>query len=333
MNARSGAPCARRTLRLPPVDDAGLGLHVRHVAPAGPSRGTVMLVHGATLASGLWDIAVPGYSVMQALAQAGFSAWALDIRGYARSGRLQAPTAAYAGRHEAVRDIAHAVDFACRHDGREHLLLVGGSWGSITSALYASGRPQRVAALALMAPLYAAVNLPWLRDLAEPGNRLQRRADLGPTRRVDKPHLLMRWDAEIPHGNPARRRDPAVLDALVQDALDAEATAASHFVVPNGTLHDLFEVFSGRPLYDPTALRMPVLLLRGEQDLTSTDADARRLFEALGSGDKQYLQIGDAGHFVCAERAAHVFQQSLLGFAAQTLDGGRPVPAADAWRA
>jgi alpha-beta hydrolase superfamily lysophospholipase len=319
VNARSDLPFVRQTLRLLPADGMGLALHVRHVAPAGPNRGTVMLVHGATLASGLWDIAVPGYSVMEALALAGFSAWALDVRGYARSDRIAAPGAAYAGRDEAVRDIAHAVEFACQHDQREQVLLVGGSWGSITSALYATRQPQRVAALALMAPLFAAVNLPWLRDLAEPHNRLQRRDDLGPTRRVDKSQLLLRWDAEIPHGATERRRDPAVLDALVHDALGAEVAAAGHFVVPNGTLHDLFEVFSGRPLYDPAALRMPLLLLRGEHDLTATDADARRLFEAVGSDDKQYLQIGGAGHFVCAERQASTFQRVVIGFAAHTL--------------
>ncbi len=316
------APVLRQVHRLPPADAMGLALHLRHAAPAGPAgpaHGTVLLVHGATLASGLWDLAMPGYSVLDALAGAGYSAWAPDLRGYGRSDRLAAPAAPYAGREEAVLDIAQAVDFACRHDGRSRLLLVGGSWGSVTAGLYATRHPQRVAALALMAPLFACVNLAWLRDLADPGDRTRLHPALGATRSVNAEQLRSRWDAEVLHGAPAQRRDPAVLDALVADALAAEPAGATVFTVPNGTLVDLFEVFSGRALIDPSRLRMPVLLLRGEQDASSTDEDARRLFAALGSEDRQYLQIGDAGHFLCAERRAGAFRDALIAFAQRSL--------------
>lgn len=310
----------RAVHRIPAADGMGLALHLRHAAPAAGARGSVLLVHGATLASGLWDVAVPGYSVLDALATSGFSAWALDIRGYARSGRLAAPTAAYAGREDAQHDIAAALDFACRHDGVAHAVLVGGSWGSITTALFANRDPERIAGLALMAPLYATVNELWLADLADPADRSRLHPGLGACRAVGRAQLLARWDPEIPPGRMAERRDPAVLEALLADTLAGEsAPGSTTFTVPNGTLHDLFEVFSGRPLYDAAALRMPVLVVRGEHDATSTHADAQRLFEALGSHDKQYLQIGDAGHFVCVERSAAEFQRALNGFAARVL--------------
>lgn len=319
--ARAGV--RRAVNRVPAADGLGLALHLRHTAPESGARGSVLLVHGATLASGLWDVAVPGYSVLDSLAASGFSAWALDIRGYARSDRLAAPTAAYAGREDALRDIAAALDFACRHDGVVSVVLVGGSWGSITTALFASRGPERIAGLALMAPLYASVNDLWLADLADPVDRSRLHPGLGACRAVGRAQLLARWDPEIPPGRAVDRRDPVVLEALLADALACEsAPGSTTFTVPNGTLHDLFEVFSGRPLYDAAALRMPVLVVRGEHDATSTHADAQRLFEALGSYDKQYLQIGDAGHFVCVERRAAEFQRALVGFAARVL--GRP---------
>lgn len=307
--------------RIPASDDAGLGLCLRHAAPAGGAvRGTLLLVHGATLASGLWDIAVPGYSMLDVLAASGFSAWAVDVRGYARSDRLAAPVAVYAGREEAVLDIGAALDFACRQDKVQRVVLVGGSWGSITSGLFASRDPARIAGLALMAPLYSAVNNLWLADLADPHDRTRIRADLGACRRVDRAHLLARWDPEIPAGRVHERRDSAVLDALLADALACEAESnVEQFVAPNGTLHDLFEVFSGRPVYDPSRLQMPVLLVRGEHDMTSTHVDAQGLFERIGSYDKQYLQIGDAGHFVCAERRAGEFQRALIAFSSRVL--------------
>lgn len=311
------APAARRHFRIPPADEAGLGLHLRHAGPAAGSRATVLLVHGATIASGLWDIAVPGYSTLEALAARGFSAWALDVRGYGRSARLASPNRAYAGREEAVRDIGAAVDFALAHDGRTRLVLFGGSWGSITASIFATRRPHSLMGLALMAPLYATPNRGWIETLADPASAGRPDAVLNPalgaTRAVDRAHLLHRWDPEIPPGHEARRH-PEVLDALLHDALQAEPAGAHAFTVPNGTLHDLFEVFSGRPLYDPAAIALPTLLMRGEHDATSTHADAQRLFERLASRDKTYMQFGDAGHFVCAEVGAGRFQRALADF-------------------
>jgi pimeloyl-ACP methyl ester carboxylesterase len=209
------------------------------------------------------------------------------------------------------------VEHACADDGVGQVLLVGGSWGSITAASFASQHPQRVRALALMAPIYATPNASWLLDLAEPGDANRLRAALGPTRRVSRADLLQRWDREIAEADKTLRREPRVLDALMRDALEAEpAGGQDSFVVPNGTLHDLFEAFSGRPLYDPAMLHMPVLLVRGEHDATSTAADAELLRARLASRQVQLHTVRDAGHFICAERAAPRFQHALLGFLA-----------------
>ena len=309
--------------RLPPADAMGLSLFVRQARPCGPCRGTVVLVHGATLASGLWDIAVPGYSMLEALAGIGYSVWAPDIRGYARSGRLSCPNAPYAGLHEAVRDIAAVVDHACHADGTSQVMVLGGSWGSITVARYATEQPRRVRALALVAPIYATPNALWLSELSSPGAAGQLRADLGATRRVGRADLCRRWDPEIPGGAPSLRRDDRVLDALMADALAAEPDRPdgthSHdtFGVPNGTLQDLFESFSGRPLYEPALLPMPVLLVRGEDDQTSTAIDMLALQQGLVHSQVQCETLPDAGHFICAERAAPVLQRLLGDFLAR----------------
>ena len=308
--------------RLAPADAMGLRLFVRQALPEGPRRGSVVLVHGATLASGLWDIDVPGYSVLLALARAGFSTWAPDIRGYARSDRVRQPVQAYAGMREAVRDIDAVVAHACQHDRVDQVLLVGGSWGSITAAGYACVQPQRVCALALMAPIFASRNPLWLEELGDPEHPAHLRPDLGPTRQVGRPDLCRRWDPEIPSSDKARRREARVLDALMADALAAEPADAHPlddrptFTVPNGTLADLFEYFSGRPLYDPGRLHMPTLLVRGEDDQTSTAQDMDTLRSALIHAPVQCETIPDAGHFICAERAAPALQRTLADFLA-----------------
>jgi len=322
MNAPQAGGTRRSTQRLPPTDAMGLALHVRHAAPLAGARGSVVLVHGATLASGLWDVAVPGYSLLESLAAAGYSVWAPDLRGYARSQRLAQPGAAYGALADAVADIGAVVEHACGHDGVDRVLLAGGSWGTLTTASYAIRQPARVAALALMAPLFASVNELWLADLADPACQARLNPAIGATRTVREPDLLRRWDPEIPWSDKEDRRDPAVLRALMRDALAAEPGGADHFTVPNGTLHDLFEVFSGRALYDPAELRLPVLLVRGEDDATSTDGDARALFGRLGTRDKVLMTVGDAGHFLCVERRAGVFQRALADFADRTLAPG-----------
>ena len=334
-HARVNTRILRATHHLAPADAMGLRLFARQARPDGPSRGTVVLIHGATLASGLWDIAVPGYSMLEALAHAGFSAWAPDIRGYARSDRLAHPEQAYAGLDEAVRDIAAVVEHACGTDHSGQALLLGGSWGSITAASYACAPPKRVRALALLAPIFATPNRLWLDDLGDPADPTRLRRDLGPTRQVGRPELCRRWDPEISGGDPARRREVRVLDALMADALAAEPGVQEgpvhdrNFRVPNGTLVDLFESFSGRPPYDPARLRMPVLLVRGEDDMTSTAADVDTLRARLDEVPVQCETLPDAGHFVCAERAAPQLQHVLAGFF--TRNAG-PAPAAPACR-
>lgn len=304
----------RSRIWLEPSSECPLRLHVRHVAPATGSVGTIVIVHGATFGSGLWDIAVPGYSTLDALASAGFSVWAPDIRGYAKSERLREPTVAYAGREEAILDIRAVVRFALENDQRKRLMLIGGSWGSVTAGLFATRHHELLHGLALMAPLYGAVNELWLESLADPADRTKMNPALKATREIDLAHVLGRWDPEIPPGREQSRRDEVVLQALMADAMSSEAAGRQSFTVPNGTLVDLFEVFSGRPLYHAKLLELPLLMIRGVHDQTSTAADAQGFFDSVASVDKTYVQMGDSGHFLCAERKARQFQQLLIDF-------------------
>ncbi|MEO0363280.1 MAG: alpha/beta hydrolase, partial [Pseudomonadota bacterium] len=65
-------------------DEAGLRLHLR-AHEDDPERAPALFVHGATYASRLYDIPHPGASWLRATADAGFAAYALDIRGYGLS--------------------------------------------------------------------------------------------------------------------------------------------------------------------------------------------------------------------------------------------------------
>lgn len=302
------------THALPQPDEPGLRLHLRERRPAGDGAlGAVLLVHGATFASALWDIPHPGASFLDSLAGAGLAAYALDIRGYGRSTPAPAVGPPHARATEAVRDIDLAVDFIRRREGRAQIALLGGSWGTVTAGLYAAGTAGgKLERLVLYAPLHSGHNAEWLAMIADPDDPGRPDPRLGPCRRVTAAQARARWDAEIPHADKTLWRDEAVFQALMRDSL-AAAGGGDSFPAPNGTLLDLFEVFSGRPLYDPARITVPTLLLRGDADPTSSRADALGLFDRLGSATRRYLEIGHGAHFVSAERNAwQVFDEVAL---------------------
>lgn len=294
------------------TDEDGLKLHIRAHADD-QARLPVLFVHGATYASRLYDIPHPGASWLRAAADAGFAAYALDIRGYgqSRSARLASATRPYARATEAIRDIGDAVDWICARHRAGAIRLVGGSWGSITTAIYAATiGAARVARLVLYAPIFAEINSGWLDLLADPETPGQFNRAFGATRLVDEASTRARWDAEMPAG--ADWRDEAVFQALVQSSLADDPASATRdppaFGAPNGTFMDLWEAFNARPLYDPRAITCPALLIRGGADPTSTRTDALNLLDLLGSRDKLYVEIANGAHFVSAEkRAPQVF--------------------------
>ena len=293
----------------------GLRLHLRARVGQGMP---VLFVHGATFSSRLYDIPAEGVNWLQAAAAAGLAPYALDIRGYGRSKPDDFPqdAAPYATGDQAVADIGDAVDWIAARHGGGPVALVGWSWGSITTARYAIGAGRgKVGKLVLYAPIYAERNAEWLDLLADPDDPA-RINSFKAWRSVDLPSTRARWDAQLPPG--ADWRDEAVLQAIVAASLaddgQADQTDPPSFRVPNGTFLDLWEAFNARPLYDPADLTCPVMLVRGAQDPTSTRSDALALFDRLGAGQRQYVEIANGTHFINAEAQAHQLFAAVHGF-------------------
>lgn len=291
---------------IPSSDEPDLRLHVRAHADEA-SRLPVLFVHGATYASRLYDVPHPGASWLKATAEAGFAAYALDIRGYGKSCVLDLAGKAepYARGAEALKDIADVVGWLCQRHNCNQIGLIGGSWGSITSALFASGAlKSQIATLVLYAPIFCEVNPGWLSFLCDPSDPSQFNPAFRGARPVCEASTRARWDAEIPVGQ--NWRDEAVFQALVQSSLGDDPNVAHRdppaFLAPNGTLLDLWEVFNGRPLYDPSAIICPTLVIRGGADTTATRSDALRLFDQIAAPMKRYVELANGAHFASAER-------------------------------
>ena len=242
--------------------------------PAGPAiHPPVLLVHGATFGSALFDLPVSGYSLMQELARGGCFVYAVDIRGYGasnRNGVMNSPPAAHPpfsrARH-AVEDIGVAVSEIQRRQRVQAIDLVGFSWGTITAGWYASGHVAEIRRLVLYAPLFAEKNMMWLDRIGDPADRNRLAGHFGAYRLITMADVIARWDSDAP-GKAADVREDGVVESLFEAAARLDALAGSHqppaFRCPNGAFADLIEVFNGRPLYDPGTIAAPVLLVRGE---------------------------------------------------------------------
>lgn len=310
MNHRS-AP-ATEVVRIAGEQGLSLGLLARRASAPDPLRPPVLLVHGATLGASLFDLPLPGYSLLEALAADGRAAYALDVRGFglSRPGTvIDGPADAhppYPRLPQAVADIGAAVDAILAREGARALDIVGFSWGTVTSGAYAAANAAKVARLALYAPLYGERNPLWLGRIAEPDDPGRLQEGIGAYRLMTRADLVARWDADLGGADPVRYREAGVAAAAfdVFAALDAgtRMNGEPAFRCPAGALADLLDVFNGRPLYDPAALTMPVLLVRGADDSTSTDSDARALLAALAAREKAYATIAPGSHFLLLER-------------------------------
>jgi esterase/lipase len=79
-------------------------------------------------------------------------------------------------------------------------------------------------------------------------------------------------------------------------------------------LVDVFEIFSGRPVYDAGRIEAPTLVIRGADDPTATEEDAVGLYAALGARYKDYTALAGGSHFINLERKAPLLMHAVQGF-------------------
>lgn len=125
----------------------GLGRH----RPVGKGRRPpVLFVHGIAMNRQAFDFAVDGYSMARYVANAGFDAFTLDLRGHGRSRR--GPTRFWTLDDYLEEDLPAALDLVAERTGEPDVVLVGHSQGALLSLVAASIYPERVRAVVALAP-------------------------------------------------------------------------------------------------------------------------------------------------------------------------------------
>jgi pimeloyl-ACP methyl ester carboxylesterase len=282
----------------------GLSLFLRYLPSANSAlqtRRAVLYVHGATFPSAL-SIAhrFDGKSWRDALNEAGFDVWGLDFYGFGHSDRYpemdQPPSdnPPLCVAEDAAGQIECAVRFITAHQGLEKLSLISHSWGSMPAGLFAGSHPALIDRLVLFGPI---------------ARRAPRRYESPPKfpawRVVTLQNQWERFIEDVPPHEPpvlSRVHFAEWGERYLDSDPESRARNPAGVKTPLGPFSEIIKAWHGQLAYDPSQIRAPVAIIRGEWDGLMLDEDARWLFNALTqSALKRDIKIGRGTHVMHLE--------------------------------
>ena len=303
-----------------PASDSGIQLYVRNKHPAGTetfsSDRILIYVHGATFPSEtMFDLPVGGVSMMDVLAARGWDVWLLDVRGYGRSTRppeMSKPATEnkpIVDTATAVCDVGSVIEFVM---GQRHVAkvnLMGWSWGTSIMGLYTTTHNANVGRLVLYAP-------GWLSRNKVPPDA----PSLGAYRTVTREAVHNRWLTGVPTDKKADLIPPGWFDMFADAtfATDSEGAKRNPPVLraPNGVAQDSRDFWMNeRPLYQPSDITVPTLLIHAEWDADlPTYHTAAYFAELKNTPYKRWVELGEGTHFVMLEKNRMQFIHEIAMF-------------------
>jgi pimeloyl-ACP methyl ester carboxylesterase len=259
--------------------DVRLFLWQKPAAAGIAQRGTVLFVHGSSMASQpTFDLQVPGRpdsSAMEWFAARGFDAWCMDHEGYGRSDKTRPINCDIPN---GADDLAVGTEYILKTTGARKLAVYGISSGALRAALFAQRHPERVARLALDAFVWTGEGSPTLAERRKklPEFRAKNR------RPIDRAFVHSIFSRDHPGC-----ADEATINAF------ADAIVALDDSVPTGTYVDMC---SKLPLVDPARITVPTIVMRGQYDGIAGFDDLVEFFKRLPNPDKQFTVMAGISH-------------------------------------
>ncbi|MBB5341504.1 alpha/beta fold hydrolase [Tunturiibacter gelidoferens] len=244
------------------------------------TRPILFLCHGSSVSSRpTFDLTVPGhgeYSLMDKFVEFGFDVWTMDFEGYGRS----SPSAGNSNVADGVEDLKAASLVVQLETGQPSFHLYGESGGALRAGAFAVAQPASVRRLVLAAFTWTGKGSSTLTKRAESLDSY-RTHNLRPR---DRDAIRSIFTRDKPGTS-----DPAVAEAMADAELKFGDSA------PTGTYLDMS---ANLPLVDPTKLRAPVLIVRGEYDGIATEEDLLNFFRSLPVPDREFIILPGAAHSV-----------------------------------
>lgn len=246
----------------------------------------ILLVHGRTWSAiPDFDLQVEGedLSLMDGLVEAGYSVFAIDLRGYGETPR---DSTGWQTPNKGANDIATSLSWIMEHretTTRPHLF--GWSMGSTISHLAAQRHPELVSSLTLFGYWYDSDQ----KFPSETGN---------PT------------PAQVATTAEAAASDFIIPGSISQKAIDAyvKSALASDPVRVDLNRYDQFNEL------DPSQITVPTLILQGEADPIGPTPIQTKVFERLGTAHKQWSVIKGGDHAAFMETPRAYFIYTLVNF-------------------
>jgi len=268
-------------------------------SPGEQPRPVLFLVHGSSNSTrSSYDLTVPGkgeYSLMNVFARYGYDVWTMDHDGYGYSGSSGNNSDIASG----VADLKAAMPVVLKETGRQKVHFYGTSSGGIRAAAYAQAQPEAVDRLVLCAFTYKG------NGAAEIERRRKRiealRASPRRKRDADMIRSIFTRDGHF------SLYDPAVAEAIISAEMKFGDT------IPSGTYLDMA---ANLPIVDPTKIRSPVLMLRGEFDGNSTNDDLFDFYRQLPNGDRQFVILPQTAHSAGYSTNRHLLWYTMKNFLA-----------------
>jgi pimeloyl-ACP methyl ester carboxylesterase len=259
--------------------DVKLFLWQKPAAPGVAKQGTVLFVHGSSMASQpTFDLHVPGRpdsSAMDWFAARGFDTWCMDHEGYGRSDKQRPINCDIPN---GADDLAAGTEYILKTTGARKLLMYGISSGALRAALFAQRHPERVARLALDAFVWTGEGSPTLAERRKKLPEFQAKN----RRPIDRAFVQSIFSRDHPGC-----ADEATINAF------ADAIVALDDSVPTGTYVDMC---SKLPLVDPAKITVPTIVMRGQYDGIAGVDDLVEFFKRLPNPDKQFTVMAGISH-------------------------------------
>jgi len=269
-------------------------LSVRHLPGQGPP---VLYVHGATFPAALSvSYRIDGMSWADDLQGRGLDVWSFDFAGYGgseRPGSMMPSSVEHSdvpGRaQDAARQIERVVAHIRQQTQRSRVSIIAHSWGTIPAALFSGTHPDWVDRLVLFGPV-AQRNSAASTDAPKSSFTLVTASD--------------QWQS-FQSGVPADESSPigkAEFDRWAEAYLASDPTSGLRTppsaMVPGGPDADFDDAWHGRLPYDPAAVQAPTMIVRGEWDPITRDADAAWLANAMRNvrGGVRDVKLPRGGH-------------------------------------
>ncbi len=255
-----------------------------------------LLVHGGAR-SGLpaFDLQIRDYSLMDFLAAHDYDVWAIDIHGYGHSDKTDKD---WSDSHSAAADIAAAVAYITKRRGLARIHLLGWSAGTQRAGVFAMENPDKVAKLILYAPFW--------KGTAEFREFQRKRMENGgqplPQYHVNTAESLR---SDFVRGHPGKQ--PPFEEDVVQESVKQSLKTDPQS--PN-----VFVEWKNLPILDPARITVPTMIIHGEEDYAAHEEDLLPFYAQLGTHDKRYVLLPNAGHLVMLEKDHRRFQHEVLSF-------------------